>query len=439
MTIDPELNSVLSVLALLDASKAAIAKGLPTCEDLEDLFLDLAAGKSKVESTLRLAVDTAIVSDTNIRRIMFVFEWFMVNIFGPNFAWLTFTRSVYVADKRARAVLKHAPSTPTPVSSSTAPVSSSIDFSTDVLADDAKHQATPAVPGTVATLNPHKLWTYPFAENTRKGNTHQIHSTDVVLPSFIAFYVIEFYRKLVAASKPYEIDLIPFASFDPDCALWPSNRCADVIFEMNDALALRLDQTGTLNLDDDIINILYQKHIIDSNSGVCAYAFLHALLKKAKRQLHDKMPTPTDIEQATNIGSFGSKLEKYYLQLVTIGVTFDEKTQSGFFLSALQQKGIEINRFVDRLDNVPEKDPLPEELTPAELILRIKDIRSLQNSSPAIINRFTRNTPDSSSLEQNDRPPRQPRSPDARSDPRRQTGSDNHPARYDTHPACPFC
>jgi hypothetical protein len=60
---------------------------------------------------------------------------------------------------------------------------------------------------------------------------------------------------------------------------------------MNDALALRLDQTGTLDLDDETINIFYQKHSIDSTSGFRAYDFLHELLKKAKRQLHAKMPT----------------------------------------------------------------------------------------------------------------------------------------------------
>jgi hypothetical protein len=145
-------------------------------------------------------------------------------------------------------------------------------------------------------LKPHKLWTSPFAANTRKGNTHQLHSTYLVLASSLAFNIIELYRKLAAASKPSEIDLIPFASFDPDCALWPSNRCADVIFEMNDALALCLDQTGTLNLDDEKIFIVYQNHIIDSTSGVRAYAFLHAFLKKAKSQLHEKIPTPPDIE-----------------------------------------------------------------------------------------------------------------------------------------------
>jgi hypothetical protein len=89
------------MLALSDASKAAIAKGLPKCKYLEDLFLDLAADKSKVESTLRLAVDTTIVSNIYIHRIMFVFYWLMVNIVDPNFDWSTFTRSVYVADKRS--------------------------------------------------------------------------------------------------------------------------------------------------------------------------------------------------------------------------------------------------------------------------------------------------------------------------------------------------
>jgi hypothetical protein len=168
MTIDPALNSLISVLAISDAFKEAIAKGLPTCEDLEDFFLDLASDKSKVESTIWLVVDTTIVSDIDICRIMFVFDWFMLKIVDPKFAWSTFTRSVYVADKRARAVIKHPPSNPTPVATSTAPVSSTIDVSTNVLATNAKRQVTPAVPGTVATLNPHKLWTSPFAANTRK-------------------------------------------------------------------------------------------------------------------------------------------------------------------------------------------------------------------------------------------------------------------------------
>jgi hypothetical protein len=95
---------------------------------------------------------------------------------------------------------------------------------------------------------------------------------------------------------------------------------------MNYALSIQLDQTGTLNLNDKKINILYQKHIIDITNCDRAYVFLHAFLKKAKWQLHDKMTTPPDSERATTVGSFGANLELYYLQLSNIGVAFDEKT-----------------------------------------------------------------------------------------------------------------
>jgi hypothetical protein len=55
-------------------------------------------------------------------------------------------------------------------------------------------------------------------------------------------------------------------------------------------------------------------------------------------------------------------------------------------------KGIEVDRFVDRLDNVADDDPLPDELTLTEFILRIKDIHSLQNSSVTVINHIIRDT-----------------------------------------------
>jgi hypothetical protein len=369
----------------------------------------LADDESKVRAMLEHVLDESVVTHHDIRRLMFVFQWFMLNIAYPDFQWSNFTRSVYVAHKRATGLAKQVSSGMTPGEKLAAPsvAASALYFSVEVLATDANRQATQVAPGIVATLKPHKLWKSPFAANTRKGHTRQLHSTELVLKSSLAIYIIEFYRKLVAASKPAEIDLIPFSSFDPACALWPNKRCSDVIFEMNDALALRLDQTGMLNMDDETINILYQKHILDSNSGVRACAFLHSLLKNAKRHLYAHMPTPPSIDQATTIDSFGAALERYYLQMATIGHAFDDKPQSRFFLSALQQKGIIVDRFVDRLDSVAMNDPLPEELTLTELILRIKDIRSLQPSSTALIHRCVRPTDgrDNSNSRQNRPPP----------------------------------
>jgi hypothetical protein len=162
-----------------------------------------------------------------------------------------------------------------------------------------------------------------------------LHNTDIVLASSQPLDVLEFYRKLVAATKPGEIDLVPISAFDLAHALWPHNRCAAIIFEMNDALVLRLNQTDTLNLEDETIHTLYQKHILDSSSSVRAYACLHALLKKAKCQLNVKMPTPPDIEKAMSIGSFGANLKHYYLQVQEMGVSFDYKTKSRFSLLVL--------------------------------------------------------------------------------------------------------
>jgi hypothetical protein len=232
MPIDSGLNGLLSVLSLSEPVKTAVSVYVPTLEDLEDVFLDLADDDSKVWAMLEHILDESIVTHHYIRCLMFVFQWCMLNIADPDFQWSNFTRSVYVAHKRAAGLIKQVSSGMAPGEILAAPsvAASAFDFSIEVLATDAKRQATPVAPGTVANLKPHKLWKSPFAANTRKGHTRQIHSTELVLKSYLAIDVIEFYRKVVAASKPAEIDLIPFSSFDPTCAHWPNNRCSDVIF-----------------------------------------------------------------------------------------------------------------------------------------------------------------------------------------------------------------
>jgi hypothetical protein len=42
MPIDSGLNGLLSVLSLSEPVKTAVSAGVPTLEDLEDVFLDLA-------------------------------------------------------------------------------------------------------------------------------------------------------------------------------------------------------------------------------------------------------------------------------------------------------------------------------------------------------------------------------------------------------------
>jgi hypothetical protein len=139
------------------------------------------------------------------------------------------------------------------------------------------------------------------------------------------------------------------------------------------------------------------------------------------------MPTPPEIEKATSIGSFGANLESYFIQVQAMGVSFNDKTKSHFYLSALQKKCIEVDRFMDHLDNILDADPLPEKLTLTELVLRIKYIHSLQNSSTTVINHYVRPT--------NDRDSSNPHHN------RKSSSSDSrppHPSSSDAHPVHDF-
>jgi hypothetical protein len=192
MPIDSGLKGLLSVLSLSEPVETAVSVAVPTLEYLEDVFLDLADDESKARAMLEHILDESIVTHHEILRLMFVFQWFMLNIADPNFQWSTFTGSVYVAHKQASGLAKQ-------VSSGMAPgekfaahsaAASVFDFSVEVLATDAKRQAAPVAPGTVATLKPHKLWKSPFTANTHKGHTRQLHSTELVLKSSLAIDVI---------------------------------------------------------------------------------------------------------------------------------------------------------------------------------------------------------------------------------------------------------
>jgi hypothetical protein len=162
MPFDSKLNTLLSVISLLEPVKTAVSKGVPT---LEDVFLDLVDDESKVRAMLEHIVDESIVTHHDIHCIMFVFQWFMLNIADPDFQWSNFTRSLYVAYKRTAGLAKQVSSETTPGEKSATPSVAAIafDFSAEVLATDAKRQAALVSPGTVATLKPYKLWKSPFA------------------------------------------------------------------------------------------------------------------------------------------------------------------------------------------------------------------------------------------------------------------------------------
>jgi hypothetical protein len=148
--------------------KTAVSISVPTLTDLEDVFLDLANDENEVRAMLEHILDESIVTHHDIRLLMFVFQWFMLNIADPDSQWSNFTRSVYVAHKRAVGLTKQESSgmTPDEKLAASSVAASAFDFSIEVFATGAKSQATPVAPGTVPTLKLHKLWKSPFTANT---------------------------------------------------------------------------------------------------------------------------------------------------------------------------------------------------------------------------------------------------------------------------------
>jgi hypothetical protein len=49
MPIDSDLNKVLLIIGMQDAAADSISKGFPACEDLKDLFTDMADDKTKLK------------------------------------------------------------------------------------------------------------------------------------------------------------------------------------------------------------------------------------------------------------------------------------------------------------------------------------------------------------------------------------------------------
>jgi hypothetical protein len=69
--IDSVLNGLLSVLSLSELVKTAVSAGVPTLEDLEDFFLNLADDEAKGRAILEHILDESIVTHHDILRIMF--------------------------------------------------------------------------------------------------------------------------------------------------------------------------------------------------------------------------------------------------------------------------------------------------------------------------------------------------------------------------------
>jgi hypothetical protein len=165
---------------------------------------------------------------------------------------------------------------------------------------------------------------------------------------------------------------------------------AETIFEMNDLLVvIKLSKDGVLNLENATLNFFYTTPVLENDSRIKAYTFLHELLAQAMLQLQATMPVPLTLTGSGSISSFGKDLVIYYSVVETVGSGFMPIAQSTFFLTSLRNAGIQIDTYMDRVRAVGPNVDIPPALLLQNLVVHIADIRDYQPPvGHHIINRF---------------------------------------------------
>jgi hypothetical protein len=240
----PTPGNIDYVLNGIGFSDATVKHAMLTITDIDSTLEDLLyVFEGKID---KLTAEIALLEDDNnfrradTRRLLVQLnEWFWENFDKDTFHWNNFTRSVFFKRQKVSEgkQARIAASQSTPTFSTTGPTV--LDFSANVMKQDAARMTSRANPGSTATLTPHKIWISPFATTVRKHvSTRTFDSTELALLSDEPTAIVKFYRYLVQLAKSAEIDLCPLSSFDSAHALWPKNRCAAIIFEMNDLLVI---------------------------------------------------------------------------------------------------------------------------------------------------------------------------------------------------------
>jgi hypothetical protein len=253
-----------------------------------------------------------------------------------------------------------------------------LDFSEDVLAEDAKRMLERAQPGLVFTLRPHPLWRLPFQTSSCNHlNASTFLKADVALASDDPLEVIQFYKHLTQLAKTAEIDLCPSHKFQVDHSLWPANRCKQIVLEMNDLLAVKLTTSGVIARKIPALSLLYDSILVNLDSQLKAYAFLYQLLKRATQRLQESIPVaPQYNPHSQSIMDFGLALLKYNNIMESLNNAFPMLMQSRFFLQQLHEKGVVVDLYIDWLNQFTPDHELPPKLQLRDHILQQKQQQS---------------------------------------------------------------
>jgi hypothetical protein len=420
-----------------DAVVTSFTNSYPDLDAVEDLFYEAqqGSGRADVKTALESIVDQAFTK-RHVFPILQLYDYWSAHQAQPDFTWATLTPAVYLQWKRTgNHILATQPvvkptltsevllvtdmvdnltmrntqpaktdfvgnDTKVTMNMTTVPptimvpehqrranlsplanhvdvdLMQVLDFSEDVLAEDAKHMLKRAQPGSVFTLRPHPLWRLPFhTSSCNHLNASTFLKADIALVLDDPLKVIQFYKHLTQLAKTAEIDWCPLHKFQVDHSLWPANRCKQIVLEMNDLLAVKLTTSGVIAHEIPALSLLYDSILVNLDSQLKAYVFLHQLLKCATHRLQESIPmAPQYNPHLQLIMDFVSALLKYNDTMESLNNSFPMLTQSRFFLQQLCEKGVVVDLYMDWLNQFTPDHEFPPELQLRDLILHLSDM-----------------------------------------------------------------
>jgi hypothetical protein len=169
----PTPGNIDYILKGIGFSDATIKHAMLTITDidaLEDLFYAFEDKIDKLTAEIALLEDDNNFRRADTRRLVQLNEWFWENFDKDTFHWNNFTRWAFVNFKRQKVSegkqARIADMQSRPTFSTTGPTV--LNFSANVMKQDAARMTSDANPGSTATLTPHKIWISPFATTVRK-------------------------------------------------------------------------------------------------------------------------------------------------------------------------------------------------------------------------------------------------------------------------------
>ena len=240
----------------------------------------------------------------------------------------------------------------------------------DILQADIKNLVQRSNTAATDILAPHPLWQSTIITGSISIDKKTFLTTDLpTLSSVNCKKIHDWYIKLCQQTTSTQIDICPLYHFKKEHALWPQNLPQPIVFEMGSFLLLNLQIKSTLDLNNEVLHLLYLEHITHSDSKLAGYYFLHALLTHAADSTSSILAPLPHFSDSVDPVSFAAALISYCQEELSKNQTYSNHEQSLHILQELNAHSFPVQVQLKLLDDMTPEDTVPKSLLVANLAL----------------------------------------------------------------------